>query len=103
MPAGWQSPLSTHYNFFDVDLIFDGDRVRFRKVDAWRRIVSHMLFLRLIRRRPDLLFFHAASIGMDGRAYLLIGPKGRGKTSVSLALAARGHAFLGDETAIVEP
>lgn len=83
--------------------VFDGDRVRVRKIDAWRRIVSHMLFLRLIRRRSDLLFFHAASIGIGGRAFLLIGPKGRGKTSVSLALASRGHSFLGDETAIVEP
>jgi hypothetical protein len=89
----------------DLDPVFefDGDRCRVRRVAGWRRIVSHMLFLRTIRLRPDLLFFHAASVGVGGRAFLFIGPKGRGKTTTSMALAARGHAFLGDETAVFEP
>lgn len=82
---------------------FDGAACRVRTVGGWQRIVSHMLFLRLVRLRPDLLFFHAASVGIAGRAFLFIGPKGRGKTTTSVALAARGHAFLGDETAVVEP
>lgn len=84
-------------------LRFDGAQCSVRLVDGWRRIVSHMVFLRLIRLRPDLLFFHAAAVGINGRAFLLIGPKGRGKTTTSMALAARGHAFLGDETAVFEP
>ncbi len=34
---------------------------------------------------------------------LLVGPKGSGKTTLALALTARGHAFLGDETACYSP
>ena len=30
---------------------------------------------------------------------MLVGPKGSGKTTLSTAIAIRGHAFLGDETA----
>jgi serine kinase of HPr protein (carbohydrate metabolism regulator) len=36
---------------------------------------------------------------MRGQGLLLVGPKGSGKTTISLALAARGHDFLGDEMA----
>ena len=82
---------------------FDGARCEVRRVPHWARIVSHMLFLRMIRLRPDLLFFHAATVGIGGRGILIVGPKGHGKTTTSLALASRGHAFLGDETAIYEP
>ncbi|MDH5283367.1 MAG: hypothetical protein OEW80_05740, partial [Gemmatimonadota bacterium] len=39
------------------------------------------------------------SIGIRGHGLLLVGPKGSGKTTISLALAARGHDFLGDEMA----
>jgi hypothetical protein len=83
--------------------VFDGEVCRFQRRPKWQRVISHMIFLRLIRLRPDLLFFHAASVGISNRAFLFIGPKGHGKTTISMALAARGHAFLGDETAIVEP
>jgi hypothetical protein len=82
---------------------FRGDDCRFRKVPRWRRIVSHFLFLRLLRHRPDLLFFHAASVGIAGQGVLLMGPKGTGKSTLSAALAARGHEFLGDETAAYQP
>ena len=82
---------------------FRGDECLFRKVPRWRRIVSHFLFLRLLRLRPDLIFFHAASVGIAGNGVLLTGPKGAGKSTVSAALAGRGHSFLGDETAAYQP
>jgi hypothetical protein len=82
---------------------FRGDDCLFRKVPRWRRIVSHFLFLRLLRLRADLLFFHAASVGIAGNGLLLMGPKGAGKSTVSAAVAARGHDFLGDETAAYQP
>jgi hypothetical protein len=83
--------------------IFRDGEMAFRKVPRWERIVSHVLFLRMLRMRPDLLFFHAASVVVDGRGVLLVGPKGSGKSTLSLALAARGHALLGDETAAYQP
>lgn len=83
--------------------IFRGRETIFRKVERWQRIVSHVLFLRMLRMRSDLLFFHAASVVLGGKGFLFVGPKGTGKSTLSLALAARGHAFLGDETAAYEP
>jgi hypothetical protein len=83
--------------------LFQGEDCHFRRVERWRRIVSHFLFLRMLRLRKDALFFHAASVAIAGRGALLLGPKGAGKTTTALALAARGHQFLGDETACYLP
>lgn len=82
---------------------FSGDACLFRKVPRWRRIVAHVLFLRLLRLRDDALFFHAASVAVEGRGLLLVGPKGAGKSTLALALAARGHCLLGDETGCYLP
>jgi hypothetical protein len=75
----------------------------FRLAGRWRRILAHFLFVRLLRLRDDALFFHAASLGIHGAGVLLVGPKGSGKSTLALALAARGHNFLGDETACYLP
>lgn len=87
----------------DPVFLFRAQECLFRKVPRWRRIVSHFLFLRMLRLRSDALFFHAASVEIAGRGALLIGPKGTGKSTLALALAARGHGFLGDETACYVP
>jgi hypothetical protein len=84
-------------------LVFQGSRCLFRLGGRWRRILAHFLFLRLLRLRDDALFFHAASLGVTGTGVLLVGPKGAGKSTLALALAARGHSFLGDETACYVP
>ena len=65
----------------------------------WQALVGSLAFSRLIRRQKELLFFHAGSIGIGDHGVLLVGPKGAGKTTLSMALAARGHSFLGDEIA----
>jgi hypothetical protein len=90
----------------DVQPVFrflsDG-RCLFRRVERWHRILAHFLFLRMLRLRSDLLFFHAASMDVGGKGLLLVGPKGTGKTTTALALTARGHGFHGDETAAYDP
>jgi hypothetical protein len=65
----------------------------------WQSLAGSLAFSRLVRLQKELLYFHAGSIGMRGAGLLLVGPKGSGKTTLSLALAARGHDFLGDEMA----
>ena len=82
---------------------FRGDTCRFRGVGRWRRIIAHYLFLRMLAMRQEALFFHAASVGIGERGVLLIGPKGSGKSTLSVGLASRGHQFLGDETAAYVP
>lgn len=51
--------------------------------------------------QPKLLAVHAASLGVGDAGLLLAGPSRGGKTTTALHLAARGHALLGDETAII--
>jgi hypothetical protein len=82
---------------------FSGEYCEFRRNARWRRIVSHYLFLRTLRLRSDLLWFHAGSAGFGDHGVLIVGPKGTGKTTLSLSLAARGWAFLGDEMAAYQP
>ena len=101
--AGWTA-LGLAGDPSPVFLFSDsGPDCLFRRVSRWRRIVANFLFLRMLRLRPDALFFHAASVAVGGRGALLVGPKGTGKSTTSLALAARGHEFLGDETACYLP
>jgi hypothetical protein len=80
-----------------------GAEVHFRAAPGWRRALAFLLLHRLVGLRADAIFFHAASVGVDGRGALLVGPKGAGKSTLALALAARGHDFLGDETACYLP
>jgi hypothetical protein len=84
-------------------MICRGPDVRVRAAPGWRKAVAFLLLHRLAGRRADALFFHAAAVGLHGRGALLIGPKGAGKSTLALALAARGHDFLGDETACYLP
>jgi len=51
--------------------------------------------------QPGVLFLHAASVGVAGVGALLIGESHRGKSTMALTFARRGHAFLGDDVAAV--
>ncbi len=50
-----------------------------------------------------ILVVHAGVVARDGRAILITGRSGRGKTTLVLALVRRGFAFLTDELALVLP
>ncbi len=45
---------------------------------------------------------HGAAVALEGRAVLLVGVGGRGKSTTALACAQRGFTFLGDDLCIVE-
>lgn len=51
--------------------------------------------------QKDVVFLHAASFGIGGAGALLLGWGQAGKSTTSLALAARGHSFLGDDVAAI--
>ncbi len=69
----------------------------------WRRSFIWFLFWRLLRTRPDAIFFHASSLGIFGEGTIFAGRTGGGKSTTSVALAARGHNFLSDEIACYVP
>jgi hypothetical protein len=53
--------------------------------------------------RSGILAIHAGVVSLDGRAILVSGRSGRGKTTLVLALLRRGLDLLSDELALVAP
>lgn len=51
---------------------------------------------------PRMQMVHAAAVALNGRAALLIGVGGRGKTTTALVCARAGFGFLGDDLCVVE-
>ena len=80
---------------------FRGTQILVDRSHAWQSVIAHYAVNDAMRLQKDVLFFHAASVAIADHGVLITGPKGAGKTTLSLALAARNHGFLGDEYAAV--
>jgi len=76
---------------------FTGDVFEVPLASSWQLIVGQLAVGAILALQPDYFFFHAGAVAIADRGVLLTGRSGSGKTSVSLALAARGHGFLSDE------
>jgi hypothetical protein len=61
------------------------------------------LVVSLQHRRPDLLFLHSAVVERAGRAYLLTGDSGNGKSTTTWGLLHHGFRYLSDELAPIAP
>jgi len=60
------------------------------------------LIVALQTRRPDLLHLHAAALAWEGRAWLLIGDSGAGKSTTTWGLLHHGLRYLSDELSPVD-
>jgi hypothetical protein len=78
-------------------LAMSDGRILARRRGAWEGFVGSLAVNRVLRLQRDSVFLHAAAVAIGGAGLLMTGPKGGGKTTLALALAARGHAFFGDE------
>ena len=56
----------------------------------------------LQERRPDLLFLHAAALEHGGKAYLLAGESGNGKSTTAWGLLHHGFRYLSDELSPID-
>jgi HPr Serine kinase C-terminal domain len=65
------------------------------------RFLARLVVDLVLAVQRELLFLHAASLGIAGGGVLLIGPSGSGKTTTALTLASRGHAYFGDDVAAI--
>lgn len=73
--------------------------------DRWPlRHYKQAIFITLYQhlRRRGLYLIHASAIGVQGRAALLAGQSGAGKTTTMLACVAAGFDFLGDDTTLLQ-
>jgi hypothetical protein len=77
------------------------DSIAIDRAIEWRGVIANCAINVALAIQRDALFFHAASFDVAGRGALLAGPKEAGKSTTSLAVAARGHRLLGDEIAAV--
>ncbi|HKB80184.1 MAG TPA: hypothetical protein VKH35_10740 [Thermoanaerobaculia bacterium] len=83
---------------------FRDDVCLFRKSrEDWRIKLLTLLYRGSLRLRDDLIFFHASALSIGGRGILIVGRRKAGKSTTSLALAARGHAILADSCACYAP
>lgn len=67
------------------------------------RFIPYFLVGTVLRLQRDVIAMHAGSVMIQGNGVLIAGPSRSGKTTQSLALAARGHRFLGDNIAALRP
>ncbi len=96
---GWQALRAA--SGFEAVVSTDGRRMRAPLDSEWRPLVGSLAIARAIAAQPGVLAFHAASVSVGGRGVMACGPKRAGKTTLALALGARGHPLLGDEIAAV--
>ncbi len=68
---------------------------------GWQSFAANAAVALLMRLQPHVLFFHAAVSDVSGRGVFISGAKSSGKTTTSLALAARGHPLLSDEVGAI--
>ncbi len=61
------------------------------------RYLEHEIILQFILANPDLLWLHAGAVAQNGRAILLAGDWGRGKSTLTAALSTNGYKFLTDD------
>ncbi|HRU07550.1 MAG TPA: hypothetical protein P5137_17440, partial [Candidatus Brocadiia bacterium] len=61
-----------------------------------------LALLQLAMAESGRFTVHAGCVARDGRALLLLGESGAGKTTLSLALGRQGWAFMGDDIVLVE-
>jgi len=84
-----------------VPIACRGERLSVPGTAAWPIFLAHYFVHHVMAMQEDVIFLHGATIDVRGSGLFLAGEKGAGKSTLALALGARGHAVLGDEVAAI--
>jgi hypothetical protein len=76
--------------------------LRVREIDEVTPALKAYLVQQVLARDDYRLAVHAAALARNGRVLLLPGTAGSGKSTLTAALLARGFAFLGDDTVLLD-
>lgn len=82
------------------------DGVRLIRTEAASIAFRHLLFeanRHAIDGTPDLVLVHASAAVLDGRAIVMPGPMGAGKSTLVAALVDAGLGYLTDEVVALDP
>lgn len=131
--SDWRSPIAALdelYRDFPAPAEVPDFTVRLRATRPWRRFVRPSVAIAGDYTLPDAaplplaqgllaaelgmnlqmalgqrryLLLHAAALERDGRALVLTGESGAGKSTMATLLAVRGWRFMGDEFALLDP
>jgi hypothetical protein len=71
--------------------------------EAILRWARYQVIEQIILARSDLLWLHGAVAGWGGRAVVMPGSRGRGKSTLVTRLCARGWSFLTDDILPLDP
>lgn len=69
------------------------------------RLLFHLekdVTVALQKKRPELLFLHAAALERGGKAYVLAGDSGNGKSTTAWGLLHHGFRYLSDELSPID-
>jgi hypothetical protein len=70
---------------------------------GWAKASPFRVPLSWLCNRHQMQIVHAAAVGVEGRAVLLVGDGGSGKSTTALACALAGFDYLGDDYCAFEP
>jgi hypothetical protein len=91
-----------HYHVRAHEVLRDG---RALPLDDTRDVVPLFemdLYEQVVARTAPGWLLHAAALDVNGKALVLCGPSGAGKTTLTLALTARGHRLLSEEVVWID-
>ena len=94
--AGARVPSGACLHALDHEVVADDD-------GEFLMLLETELSIEVQKRRPELFFLHAAALEHQGRAVLLIGASGAGKSTAAWGLAHAGFGYLSDELAPLDP
>ncbi|MFD7580957.1 hypothetical protein [Kitasatospora sp. NPDC059817] len=114
LPGGWhlgepgasEGLAAVEIAIGTADVTADADTVRIRlphdsAVSASLAYLTYTALERVRQRRGKVTVHATALVPPDGRAVLLLGDKGAGKTTTALALAERGWVHAGDDLVVL--
>ena len=65
--------------------------------------LRYEVVLRLIQARSDLIWLHAGAAAYRGSSVIILGPWGRGKSTLVTSLYANGWSYLSDDVVALDP